>query len=519
MIEHKNVVVSKRLVAINSASSVVARIVNLTALLWVYQYLLRRIPADEFAVLPVVTSLMVFAPVFFSFFGSGISRYVVAAYARGEKERVTAIISSIAPLLGLASLVFLIAGGIFAFHVEHILNIAPQMVSDARIMILILITSFSLQMLATPFGTGYHIRQRFVELNLLGIGRDVLRIVLLLIFLLGMGAAVVWVVVATAVSQTVYTAIMVARSRSMVPEQRFRLNLISFSQAREIMGFGLWTTLGRLGSMMYTNAATIVLNLYGTAVDVTSYHIGATFFRQINSTLGLASEPLRPVMTAMHALDDRRRFATTVLRGGRYGLWVAMAVATPLTVYSGEFISLYLGDGYPEAATVILLFMIIFPFTSPTILLPMAAMSTARVRAFFLPALLFQLLGLIIMIWLVKYENLGAGGATFSLLAITVVSQLVYYWRFALTLTNMQFSDFWSQTLSRGIIPTLAAAPVWVGMSYVVSPNSWSDLLICAGLGGVVYLLVLLGHCLDAGEKNDLRVLLAQRLKKVEKIK
>ncbi|MGB3624621.1 MAG: lipopolysaccharide biosynthesis protein [Henriciella sp.] len=513
MVEHKNVEVSKRLVTINAASSVVARIVNMTALLWAYQYLLRRIPAEEFAVLPVVTSLMVFAPLFFSFFVSGISRYVVAAYARGEKERVTAIISSIVPLLGLASLVFLICGGIFAFHIEHILNVAPQMVPDARIMVLLLVASFSLQMLAMPFGTGYHVRQRFVELNLLGIGRDIIRILLLLTFLLGMGPAVVWVVVATAVSETVYTAIMVARSRRMVPEQRFRRSLMSFAQAREIMGFGLWTTLGRLGSMMYTNAATIVLNLYGTAVDVTSYHIGATFFRQINSTLSLAAQPLQPAMTAMHALDDRRRFAAALLRGGRYGLWVAMAVATPLTVYSGDFITLYLGDDYPEAATVIVLFMIIFPFTSPTILLPMAAMSTARVRAFFLPAFLFQLLGLVIMIWLVRYESLGAVGATFSLLAITVSSQLFYYWWFALKLTDLRLSDFWSQTLSRGLMPALVAAPVWAGMRYAVSPNSWQELLLCAGLGGAVYLFVLLSRCLDAGEKADLRLLLAARLK------
>ena len=83
--------------AINSASSVLAKIVNMTVLLWVYQYLLKRIPAEEFAVLPVVTAIMVFAPLFFSFFTGGISRYVVEAYAKGDFERVTRIVSSIFP--------------------------------------------------------------------------------------------------------------------------------------------------------------------------------------------------------------------------------------------------------------------------------------------------------------------------------------------------------------------------------------------------------------------------------------
>ena len=127
---------------------------------------------------------------------------------------------------------------------------------------------------------------------------------------------------------------------------------------------------------MYTNAATLVLNIHGSAVDVTSYHIGATFFRQINSTINLAAQPLQPAITAMNALEDRRRLASTVLRGGRYALWVSMILASPLTLYADVFIDLYLGDKYSIASMIIVLFMITFPFTQPTSLLAMTAMAT-----------------------------------------------------------------------------------------------------------------------------------------------
>ena len=369
MADHKNITVSKRLVVINSASSVLAKIINMTVLLWVYQYLLKRIPAEEFAVLPVVTAVMVFAPLFFSFFTSGISRYVIEAYAKGDFDRVTRIVSSIFPPLSLCAFVFLIAGMVFAVNIEQILNIAPQMTESAKIMMALLVVSFAFQMIALPFGVGFHIRQRFVELNFLGIGRDLIRILLVFTFLIGIGPQVVWVVVATFVSEIIYTIVMVTQSRLMVAELRFRPTSFEKSQALELMGFGLWTTLGQLGSVMYTNGATIVLNLYGTAVDVTSYHIGSTFFRQLESMIGLASQPLQPVVTAMHALEDRHRLGRTVFRGGRYALWVAMSVATPLLIYADTFIELYLGPEYSSASMVIVLFMIIFPFTKPTTLL------------------------------------------------------------------------------------------------------------------------------------------------------
>ncbi len=508
MVVHANVTVSKRLVAINSASSVLAKIVNMTVLLWMYQYLLKRISAEEFAILPVVTALMVFAPLFFSFFTGGVSRYVVEAFAKGEFERVAGIVSSIFPLLAAAALVFLAAGGVFALNIEDVLNIAPQMVGDARIMMFLLVVSFSMQMLVVPFATGFHVRQRFVALNLLGIGRDLIRIVLLFILLIGIGPQVIWVVVATVISESLHTAATFVMSRRMVPDLRFKPSLFARQQAVELMNFGLWTTLGRLGSVMYTNAATIVLNLYGSAVDVTSYHLGATFFRQLDSMINLAAQPLQPVMTAMHALDDRRRLGQTVFRGGRYALWVAMAVATPLTIYADDFIHLYLGDTYAEAAAVIVFFMIMFPFTKPTTLLAMTAMSMARVRAFFLPAFLFQLAGLVLMFGFAAYAEMGAIGVTVSLTAITIASQIFYYWPLCLTLTGLGFRDFARRVLLPGFAPAIGGGLIWLALKLALPPiDGWMDLIAAVMGGGVVYVAILAGTCLSVGERADLRAI------------
>ncbi|MGB3247450.1 MAG: lipopolysaccharide biosynthesis protein, partial [Sulfitobacter sp.] len=483
MAEYENITVSKRLVAINSASSVLAKIVNMTVLLWVYQYLLKRIPTEEFAVLPVVTAIMVFAPLFFSFFTGGISRYVVEAYAKGDFGRVARIISSIFPPLVVGALVFCVVGIGFALNIEKILNIAPQMIEDTKVMMGLLVVSFAFQMLSLPFVVGFNVRQRFVELNLLGIGRDLIRIMLLLTLLIGIGPQVIWVVVATFVSECVYTIVTVIRSRQMVAELRFNATLFEKKQAIELMSFGLWTTLGRLGGVMYTNAATIILNLYGSAVDVTNYHVGSTIFRQLDSMISLAAQPLQPAMTAMHALDDRTRLSGTVFRGGRYALWVAMSVATPLLIYADTFIDLYLGAKYSSASMVIVLFMIIFPFTKPTTLLAMTAMAMARVREFFLPAFLFQVAGLTLMILSVTQTNLGVLGVTLSLTIITAASQILYYWPLCQKLTDSKFRDFVAHVLRPGFSPALGAGIIWLTLKLIILPQSWLTLGLCVVSG------------------------------------
>ncbi|MCR8726838.1 lipopolysaccharide biosynthesis protein [Frigidibacter sp. ROC022] len=500
-----SITISKRLVVINSASSLVAKLVNMTVLLWMYQYLLKHISADEFAVLPVVMSLMVFAPLFFSFFTGGIARYLVDAYAKGDTTRVTGIVSSIFPLLAVMAVVFLTLGILLAINIAHVLNIAPGMENSAGWMMGMLFGSFALQMLGLPFAAGFYIRQSFVELNLWGLARDLLRITLLLIFLLGIGPHVIWVSTATAISEISYTLATVWRSRRMVPELRLRRALFDFSLARQLMSFGLWTTLGRLGWVMYTNAATILLNLYGTAVDVTSYHIGSTFYRQIESTLGLAAQPLQPVMTAMNALEDRERLARTVFRGGRYALWVGMAVAVPLTIYSSAFITLYMGPDYTQTAMVIVMFMVIFPFTNPTFLLPMTAMSTGRVKEFFLPAFLSQFTGLILMGMMLHFTDLGAIGVTLALSVITIGGQLLYFWPLVLKLTGQSFGSFTQQVLKPGFIPAAAGGLVWAMIRLTTDVSSWSELIVSIATGGIAYLAALLVFGLRASERSELR--------------
>ncbi len=510
MAKHAHVVVSKRLVAINSASSLLAKIVNMTVLLWMYQYLLSRLSAAEFAVLPVVTSLIVFAPLFFSMFTSGISRFVVEAYAKGEFAKVTGIVSSIFPLLACSGVVFVAVGTVFALNIDKVLNIPLGSVDDSQIMMLLLVLNFTVQMLALPFLSGFHVQQRFVELNLIGILRDLLRICLLLVLLLGIGPQVIWVVVATVISETSYSVFTVLRARRILPQLRLDLSLFSWRQARQLTGFGLWTTLGRLGNMMYTNAATILLNIYGTPVDVTSYHIGATFFRQIDGTVGLAAQPLQPALTAMHALDDRKRLGNTVLRGGRYALWVTLLVATPLAFFADVFIGLYLPDGYDTASMVIVFFMVIFPFTAPTALLAMTAMATAHVRAFFLPAFLFQLAGMVLMVLALRYTDLGAIGVTLSLTAITVASQLLYYWPLATRIVQITPRQFMSSLLWPGVIPAIAAAAAALLLRLFALPDTWSELVLAGAVCVAVYAIALVSLALTGPERDAMFKLLAK---------
>ena len=134
----------------------------------------------------------------------------------------------------------------------------------------------------------------------------------------------------------------------------------------------------------------------------------------------------------------------------------------------------------------------------------------ARVKEFFLPAFLFQLLGLCLMIYFAEFTEAGVIGVTASLTAITVASQVFYYWPLCLRLTGVDFKTFVHDLLVPGFLPTLAGAVVWVGLRLVTPPDSWFTLILCGAIGSLAYLGVLLAFCLNASERADARSILAR---------
>jgi O-antigen/teichoic acid export membrane protein len=505
MASPEGISISERLVIVNSAGFVLTRIINLSVIVWVYQFLLSKIPTDEFAVYPVVAAIMVMAPLFFTSFTGGITRNALDAYAKGDGLAVTRIVSSILPLIGLMTAIFLPLGWLFAINIDHVLNIPVHMVGQASLMMALLVLAFAVQMMLVPFQIGFHIHQKFVEMNMIMLGREVFRLLLLLGLMYGLGAQVMWVVIASFLADTSCAIVLAIRSRALVPELRFRRDLVDRTEARALMSFGLWTSLGQLGNVMYTHAATIVLNLYGTPQDVTVYFIGATIFRQLQGLIQVAIQPLLPAITAMQATHDIDRLRRTMLRGGRYGLWVALLPGAALMVYADEFVRLYAGEAYIGAAVVIVLFMAILPFDRATTLLPTVCIAMAKVREFFLPAFLFQLAGLVLMVVCAGPMGLGAVGVTLALAAITIVSQLGYFWGLALRLGSTPLPVFLRSTIWLGWLPGLVGLGVWFCVQQVWEITTWWRLAASVAIGTVFYVATLLIFCVEPAERLKLR--------------
>lgn len=489
--------ISKKLVLINSASSIVTRLFNVGVLVWMYQYLLARISDSEFSLYPVVMAIMIIFPPLTTVLTAGISRYIVEAYARHDEARVTQIVSTMFPMLAAAGVAMLGIGGTLTWFVDFVLKIDADRVSDARLMLSLLVVIAVLQMMSVPFNCGMNVRQKFVWENLIQVATDLLRIGLLLSLLLGVSPRVLWVVVATFVATIFKLTVSFILSRRLVPALRFDRKAIEWQSASKLTRFGLWSTLGQVAELIRNSADPLILNRLAAPLDVNNFHLGATAQIQIQSLALTATAPLQPAMTAMHAVGSTARLRNVYLTGGRYALWTVMLISTPLMIFHREIMTLYVGHEYAEAGLVMLLLLGIFPIGYGSAFIGKIAVATAQIGPLTTRLIGIQCLNLALTFYLVGGLGFGAIGSAMSTYLVFLVCYPLMIWPLGCRLTDTPLMQFFRETVFPGLAPAMIAGLVALAMQRFVGPTTWTSLGLCAATVGIVYLLVLWRFCLQ----------------------
>ncbi len=506
MSEPKPVPISKRLVLINSVSGLATRVLTVGVFAWVIQYLLKRVPEEEFTLLAIVTSFAMVLPLLQIVLTGGLSRFVTEAYARNDLAGVTRIVSSQFPLLLAGAVVMLIAGSAVAWNIHHILNISPAFVGKARIMMLLVVGRMAIGMAIAPFNTGMYAKQRFVLHNAIDIASSLVRMMLMVGFLLLIGPNVEWVVVANITSQLFGLFSSTVISMRLLPALRFRLAYFDWDICRRVLGFGGWNFVTESANLIRRAADAPLLKVLSTPVAVNDFYLGSIFESQLRGLAITASHPLMPALTAMHAHEQHERLAAVFLRGARILLWASMFLAVPMIVFSHDLFSLYLGPKYlahRAAANVMILLLLGFPFTYPTMMFFRIAYAQGNLGPLAIRGFASQVLNLALTLVLIGWFQMGAIGSALATIVSIALFEPLVNWPLALRTLEIPWRRFVTQTLVPGLFPSAIAACVALVSMALVGPSSIARVAIGVPLCTLTYAVGLL-LALKPADRADL---------------
>ena len=508
----ERVAISKKLVLINATSSVFTRLLNLSVLIFLQPYLLDRVSYGEYALQPVVYAIMMFAPLLTVIVTGGLGRFITVAYAQNNDEEVTRIVSTMFPILCATCFGVLLVGGPFAWFIDRIMDIEPDLVWDARIMLGALVFSIAIKLPLMPFGTGFFVKQRFVLQNVILLGTTVLRYVLLFSLLFGVSTRVLWVILAAVVADLVQIAIVTPLSMRMIPALRFRLSHVHWPVAREVTGFSTWQFLMALGNTIRNALDPIVLYNYASTWDAACYNLANLPFQTLWQLISLAKTNLNPSLTAMHATDAKHRLQNAFLRGNRLALWIFLMPTFPLALFAGPIIDLYAGpDLWLSAILIQINFFSMFTMVTSAMFASIAE-AMGKLRTLCLCVVGAHTLNLILTLIFVLYLDMGAIG---SCLATGVASSILYplmVWPLARKTLCITPHSWYHDVLIPGLLPTVCSAPAYWLFGQLIGTGSIVSMVFVLALGAVAYVVSLYMFAARGQDRDDLgRVLGAAR--------
>ena len=497
--------ISKKIVLINTASSAVALILNFSVLIWLQQYLLKRISPEEYSLVPIIMSIMAFAPLATMVLVQGVGRYITIAYAKEDDEEVSRICSTMFPILLLAGVILLAVGWFAAWHIDSLINIAPEFVDDAQIMMALLVVSASLRVIFSLFNSGFIVKQKLMLQDTIDIGCQFLRITILFSLLFGISTQVLWVVVAMVVAEVTNIIISTIVSLRIFPEQRkIHLNHFRRYVAKEITSYGGWGFVQNITDTAKQSFDPLILNKFASAVEVSIFYVGGIAARQLRLLLTPFSRPFIPVLATLYATKDFVRLRNTYLRATRYHLWLILGVAVPAIIFSDEVMHLYLDGKYDQAGQIMAILLTVTVLNTFNSLGPAVVMAAGEVKEMSLRYLAIQIVNIALAILFVVYLQKGAFGSAIATLFTVASLDVLFMWPFCRRVAHTS-TFFWVKEV---VLPCLGSAIpsllFCLTIKFSIGVNTWLDLTSVSLVSFILYLSMIAAFGLRQQDRIDI---------------
>ncbi len=512
--------IKKKLVLINSASSLLTQFIQMTVMLWLHSFLVNRIDPSEYNIYVMVMTVMAFSPILTAILTSGQGRFIMEAYAEGDHEKITQIVSTLLPIFLVVGAILLLAGGIISWYIDYIFTIPADNLWQARIMMAMLFILFVLQITLVLFGNGFYVKQKFIAMNGIRLGFELLRIALLFIFLFGINTRVIWVTTAMFIANVASLLTIVFFSMRMLPSLRFKRSSIDWSIAGELTKFGSWMLLVNVSDKMLTSVGVIMLNMMGMVAESNYLFLAALPYRKLQSLEFIAMRPLGPALMSMHAQNQASRLGRVFIRGGRLGLWMIMLIVAPIIVFNDELILLWLKkEEMLVVAPVMAILLLCLPSQYGNLMLSKLAFAKNKVKSWALLGFGVQVVNLVVTYILIQLFQNGAMSAGLSLFLCVLLGEIIFLTPLGLRIAEVKFTDWVRETFVPGFMPTIGGILFLYCLKELFQPSSLAAVLGCITAGMVVYVMIMFAFCLQKPADDDLRKLMNRLLTSIPVLK
>lgn len=462
--------------------------------------LARGLGAEGYGIWVLVASFALYLELFELGFGKVAPKEVAGAAAVGDHARLRASIATafwiLAALGAVALLVALVVAAVF----PTLFDVSPGLQTAAQILVVLILADLAISIPFDTFGGVLMGLQRFDLLNwtliIVALGQAIAWTLVIVL-----GGGLVWLGIVTVALSLVGQFARYVLARGIVPSMSLSPRRVDRSLLRPFTGLSVWFAVLDIAAIVLLRLDVLVVGLAVGVAAAGIYAVGQRLTLALDLLVVPVNKAFFPHSAHLSAGADLAGLRGSLMLGTRVSLAVAAPIALALALLAGSILDVWVGEGFDEGATVIVLLAAATTLTALTRTGLMMLQGTGRLRV---PAMILggeAALNLVLSLILVA--TMGLAGVALGTLIAAVVVNLGVFYPYVCRSFGVPVASF-SWTLARAHLPAVVVAlPVGI----VLSAAAPSGLLgvVAAGLAIVgLYLAILACSGLSGRERRRL---------------
>lgn len=471
-----------------------ALVINTFITLLLVPVISRTLGNDAYGFVTLGKSIAQYATMITAALNSFAARYIVVSYHREDYSEANTYFSSTVYgdlILGTGLFAVALVGICF---LEKLLVIPADLVTDIKLLFLLVFLNFWLVTVTTAFSASAHIKNR---LHIVGVFKAlayVCEAAILIICFRFFPPHVFYVGLGLAAASLILAVTNVGICRRYTPELKVEKRWFSWGAIRKLVVDGVWTSLNSLGDTLNSGLDLLVCNLMLTPTAMGQLAISKTFYSMFSSVFLLVGQAFEPMYLKSYAEDDTR----TLMKDFR----VAMKLSGMLSniVFAGfvalgmAFYKLWIpGEDIAVIYTLTVINNMVTIPGGPMQPLYYIYTLTLKKKVPTFITIGGGLLNVVGMYLLIRYTGLGVYAVVWTTVIIMMLINFITNPLYMAYVLDQPWWTFYPAIL-RNLVSCGVLVVVFKALSRLYTPTSWLTLIlsavVLAVVGGVLHMLI-----------------------------
>jgi O-antigen/teichoic acid export membrane protein len=472
-----------KLLARNVAMDYVAIAIDLALGMVMLPFNVSHLGPSAYGLFVLSTSVTTYFSMLDMGYGSAQVKFAAQYRAFRDVRAINEIASTLFFLfIGIAAISYLLAA-VVAANIGSVLRLAPEDVSTATAVVLMVSVYAALGLPFSVFGGVTNGFQRFYLNNYISIATS-LSVAAATYVVLSSGYGIVELVAATTTLRILSLFAYRRSAYRAFPLLSIRWRHVRVTRLREVTGFSVFLLMIEIAGKINFTSDTVVIGAFMGTAAVAVWAVGARLIAGVRSLSTVMSRFLFPMIVDSAVLGHTARLRTVLVQGTRLSLAVVIPLAFTLALLADVLILEWVGPGFEESATVVwvLASVLIVRIGNATAYSVLKGADGHRFAA--ACSVGGALANLALSIILVQY--FGLPGVAFGTLIPVVVVAALFVYPAACRRADLSLWRAFRIAMWPAIWPAIPMAAGVLGMRHVLPPG-WPMIVAASAVGGAIY--------------------------------